>query len=338
MSRIALLIAALLLASCGLFRTDDRASTTPLPSPMVETAPKAQVRIPYALARCIVSGKMLLEDAVTFVVDGRTFRTCCPKCQQTIEEDPELWGHQVDAATIADQLRDYPLGTCLVSGKPLPESAVSALCGSTLVRLCCTGCKARFEAEPTHYLARLDTAKCVSYGTATINTTNWTPKQTTQWIQDQLPDYPLTNCPISGKPIDESGAPYDILLDGTLVRLCSEKCATKAEARAAEIATAVQSAAFAQQKAEYPSSQCAVSGKPLGDRASSTMLGTTLVRTCTSSCMSHLVDNRSALVATLRAARIEARVATKQNCCNTGGTCCCASEDSAPASDGSTGK
>ncbi|MEQ1633250.1 MAG: hypothetical protein ABL997_12810 [Planctomycetota bacterium] len=320
------LLTLVLLSGCGLFRTETGTPATSQPAPIGETA-STKAPIPYPLATCIVSGKQLGEDAVTFVSGGRTFRTCCTNCQETVEADPELWGHQVDATAIQEQMRDYPIETCIVSGKPLPDSAVSAMCGSTLVRLCCAGCRTRFQSEPSHFLARLETAKSTSYGAVALDTASWTPAQSIQWQRDQVPDYPLSTCPVSGKPIGENGAPHDVLLDGVLVRLCSEKCATKASERTAEIATAVQSAAFAQQKGNYPSSLCAVSGKPLGDRASSLMLGTTLVRTCNSACMKHLAENRSAIVATLHSAReAAAAAATAQGCCDQGGSCCCSTE------------
>lgn len=325
MLRPLLLLPLFLLTGCGLFPSATATPSTGQPAPMGETA-ATKAPIPYPLATCIVSGKQLGEDAVTFVSGDRTFRTCCTNCQETIEADPELWGHQVDATAIQEQLRDYPIGTCIVSGKPLTESAVSAMCGSTLVRLCCSGCKTRFQAEPSHFLARLETAKSTSYGAVPLATEQWTKAQATQWLRDQVPDYPLSTCPVSGKPIDEIGTPHDVLLDGVLVRLCSEKCATRASERSAEIVTAVQSAAFANQKGSYPSSLCAVSGKPLGDRAGSLMLGTTLVRTCSSTCMKHLTANRSAIVATLHSAREAAAAATGQGCCDEGGSCCCSPE------------
>jgi hypothetical protein len=92
-------------------------------------------------------------------------------------------------------------------------------------------------------------------------------------VTEQKPDYPLTTSPVSGKPI-EDGKAVDLVLEGTLVRLCCKQCVDAAKKDATTIVTQVQSAAFTAQKSNYPLATCAISGKPLGDRSASTMVGT----------------------------------------------------------------
>ena len=323
MSRFLAFVAFLFLVAC---QSTPNASSTPTaaPAPAGETshggAPK-----PYPLATCIVSGKRLEATAVAFTVGGRMFRTCCAECQRTIENDVELWSRQVDAASIQSQLRDYPTTTCLVSGRTLGENATTTMHEGTLVKLCCNGCKETFTENPAPYLRRLATAKCASFGNIALGSDTWTAEQTAAFVAEQAATYPLTTCPISGKPL-EDGKATDLVLEDTLVRVCCENCVEKAKARTTEIVTQIQSAAFAAQKTDYPLDTCVVSKKPLGERAASTMVGTVLVRTCTTNCASHIAEDREAVMAALQAARKARAESAQQGCCGEGSACCCAAK------------
>lgn len=312
-------VSLLLLSACA---TQVAEAPTPLPSaPGGETASKTIA--PYPLATCVVSGKRLDTEAVPFVVGDRSFRVCCAKCKTTVEQDPELWSRQVDAENIKAQLHSYPLTTCVVSGKPLGEGASTFLIGQTLLRTCCAGCKETAIANPSPFLGKLATANSASFGNVELGCDAWTEEQRDEFLAEQAADYPLTTCPISGKPL-EDGKAVDLLLEGTLVRVCCDQCVDKAKADATTIVTTIQSTAFAEQKLCYPSTNCVVSGKPLGERAASTMIGVTLVRTCTTTCGKHVAEQRAAIVKTIRAAKKKASDAAKASCCGTGDDCCCA--------------
>jgi hypothetical protein len=45
-----------------------------------------------------------------------------------------------------------------------------------------------------------------------------------QAIASQLPTYPLSVCPVSGKALGSHGAPYDHIHEGRLVRFCCDGC------------------------------------------------------------------------------------------------------------------
>lgn len=323
MSRFLAFVAFLFLAAC---QSSSSASDPSFayPAPSGETsnggAPK-----PYPLATCIVSGKRLESTAVTFVVGNRTFRTCCASCQRTIESDAELWSRQVDAASILGQLRDYPTTTCIVSGRTIGEHATTTMHEGTLVKLCCGGCKETFTKNPAPYLRRLATAKCASFGNIALGSDTWNAEQIATFVEQQAKTYPLTTCPISGKPLTDDKA-TDLVLEDTLVRVCCEDCVEKAKDHATEIVTKIQSAAFAAQKMDYPLDTCVLSKQPLGERAASTMVGTLLVRTCTTNCASRIAEDLVAVTAKIHAARKAQADATKNACCGDGADCCCASK------------
>ena len=63
------------------------------------------------------------------------------------------------------QSANYPLKTCVVSGKPLGSQkpgnmgkAPEIVAAGRLVRFCCKGCIAKFNKAPAGYIAKLDAA------------------------------------------------------------------------------------------------------------------------------------------------------------------------------------
>lgn len=315
------LLAAFLLSLSACIAPVTDSSADGFAAPVGETAsPKVAW---YPLANCVVSGKRLDTGAVAFAIGNRVFRVCCDECKDTIAQDPELWARQVDAANIKEQLLHYPMTTCVVSGKALGERVTTVMHGNTLLRTCCAGCKETLLANPTPFLIRLATANSASFGNVDLGCADWNEEQTASFLAEQATEYPLTTCPISGKPL-EQGKSVGLLLEGTLVRVCCDDCVAQARTDATRIVTEIQAAAFAAQKTSYPLTSCAISGKPLGDRAASTMVGVTLVRTCTTTCGNHVGEQRAAIVETIRQARTQATKAANASCCGTGDDCCCA--------------
>jgi YHS domain-containing protein len=107
-------------------------------------------------------------------------------------------------AVVAEQLPTYPLDTCVVSGEPLAAMGkpVDFVHEGRLIRFCCPMCEKKFAADPAKYLAKIDAAV----------------------IEAQLPDYPLTVCPVSGKELGAMGEPYDHVSGTRLVRFCCGGC------------------------------------------------------------------------------------------------------------------
>lgn len=312
----------LALAACNSTGTTSIPTTTPA-APMGEARIGTGDAAPYPLTTCIVSGKELGETAVTFAVAGQTFRTCCTKCQATIESDPETWIAKLSEASIADQLANYPIDVCVVSGKPLPADCKTATHDGKIVKFCCATCADTFAKDPIPYLARLDTARSSTFASLPVTTTTWTETQTKEWIAMQRATYPLSTCVVTGKPLYQVEAPFDTLIEGTLVRLCCKECEAKARENAAATVATVQSAAFAQQKKTYPLGTCAVTGKTLADDAVSTMVGTVLVRTCCTKCAAKVAEEPMAGLVTLTTARTAMTQKAEGSCCGTGESCCC---------------
>ncbi len=115
----------------------------------------------YPLDTCVVSGEKLGGDMgkpVDFVYGNRLVRFCCPACVATFKKDPARYLDQINAAVIEQQTPEYPMDTCLVSGEKLSEMGkpIDYLIGNRLVRFCCSHCRAAFERNPAHYLAKLN--------------------------------------------------------------------------------------------------------------------------------------------------------------------------------------
>ncbi len=181
-----------------------------------ETAPAATptVKKPYVtstaypLDTCIVSDEELDDSAKTFTVDGKTFMTCCKKCQGKVEKDPATFAAKKDAAVIKAQGTNYPLDVCAVSGKPLGSMGepLSLVLDNTLVKLCCKGCVKKATANKTEITAKIQDAAFAKQAAA----------------------YVATTCPVSKHELDADAV--SVMHGNTLVKLCCEDCMTKFKA------------------------------------------------------------------------------------------------------------
>ena len=117
----------------------------------------------YPLKECVVSGRKLgaMGDPIQMVVHNRLFLLCCPGCKSKLTKDPAGFFGKLDAAVIKAQSADYPLETCLVSGKKLGAMgpARELVVANRLVRLCCPGCVAKFRKDSVRYIEKLDAAR-----------------------------------------------------------------------------------------------------------------------------------------------------------------------------------
>jgi YHS domain-containing protein len=163
---------------------------------------------PYPLTTCPVSGEDLggMGDPVVYDYDGREIRFCCSGCIKKFEANPQKYIGEIDAKIIAMEKPYYPLTTCMVTGEKLGGEMgdpVDYVYNNRLIRFCCKGCIKDFNADPAKYMSKLDQAV----------------------IDAQLPDYPLTTCPVSGEELGgDMGKPIDFVFANRLVRFCCPNC------------------------------------------------------------------------------------------------------------------
>lgn len=175
-------------------------------------APKAVKSQPYPLDTCIVSGeKFTAEDKpVVKNVDGREVRFCCNRCVAKFETDKATYLKKLDDQVIAQQLKHYPLTTCVVMEEDSlsdESKTVNYVFANRLVRFCCKGCIKDFNTDPAKYLAKIDEAV----------------------IKQQKDAYPLTTCPVSGEKLGGMGDSVTKVYGVTMVKFCCNGCVAKFE-------------------------------------------------------------------------------------------------------------
>lgn len=169
---------------------------------------------PYPIDTCPVSGQKLgsMGDPIVKKYDGREVRFCCGGCIDTFEADLAASWKKVDEAIVKDQVRYYPMQTCVVSGEPLVEGgediATNLVYGNRLVRLCCKMCEREFKADPKKFISKLDKATADA----------------------QRKDYPLDTCIVAGGKLGSMGEPTEIVVAGRLMRFCCASCEPKVKA------------------------------------------------------------------------------------------------------------
>lgn len=115
----------------------------------------------YPIQTCSVSGEELgsMGEPIDVLHNLRLVRLCCNGCARGFQRKPEETMKQLDAAYIEAQIPDYPLKACVVSGEPLDEgSEMDVLYGNQLIRLCCGGCKRKFQQAPSDMFAKYQAA------------------------------------------------------------------------------------------------------------------------------------------------------------------------------------
>ncbi len=108
----------------------------------------------YPLDTCIVDDKPLFGLGTNnYIFRNRLFRLCSSKCQVKLEQEPAKYFGKLDYAVIEKQKADYPLETCVVSGKPLGADSVDHVVANQLVRLSGFDQLEQFGQTPGKYLA-----------------------------------------------------------------------------------------------------------------------------------------------------------------------------------------
>jgi YHS domain-containing protein/mono/diheme cytochrome c family protein len=142
--------------------------------------------------KCPVSGADI-DPARVSVVDSQAIGFCCEKCKAKFDADP--------AAFLSKVVEFQPLpvnAKCPVSGADVDPTFTSQVDGQ-LVAFCCEKCKAKFDADPAPFLAKLSELKRGEQAKGPVNET----------------------CPVSGKPVDVAVVST---FEGKQVAFCCAKC------------------------------------------------------------------------------------------------------------------
>src|ERR1700741_2040149 len=98
-------------------------------------------------------------------------------------------------------------------------------------------------------------------------------------IAFQKPSYPLDTCPVTHEKLGSMGEPVDLVVDGTLVRLCCKGCKGKVEKDKVAILKSIRDGVVAQQSVGYPMEKCAICDAK-NEKAVDHVAGTRLVKLC----------------------------------------------------------
>jgi hypothetical protein len=158
----------------------------------------------YPLKTCVISGEELGKSAVDHVADGRLVRVCCNDCVAAVDKDKAAAFAKIDKGVVEQQLADYPLEKCPISGEKLGEKAVNYVHGTRLIRTCCNDCLAELKKNPEPTLKKLNDG----------------------YIASQKGKYPLDTCVVTGEKIgaNPNMEPCDYLYGTRYFRLCCAGC------------------------------------------------------------------------------------------------------------------
>ncbi len=150
---------------------------------------------PYPLVNCILSSEPLDEGFEILDYQGREVRVCCADCASRFSDEGDIHINEINALLIEQQKPLYPLDKCIVTGNALGKGTIEHIFRNRLFRLASLEAVAKLEKAPAQYFGELD---------LTV-------------IEKQSKDYPLKNCVVSGKALDDSA--IDHVVANQLVRL-----------------------------------------------------------------------------------------------------------------------
>jgi type II secretory ATPase GspE/PulE/Tfp pilus assembly ATPase PilB-like protein len=133
------------------------------------------------------------------------------------------------------------------------------------------------------------------------------PSADAEVIAQQLPSYPIGHCLVSDESLDAMGKPYELVIEGRLVRTCCKSCVKEVKKDPAKFFKQIDEAVIAAQKPSYPMKTCPVSGQALGKDSIDVVVGTRLVRLCCPDCKAGLAKDGAKFMAKVDAALIEAQ-------------------------------
>lgn len=113
----------------------------------------------YPLDKCIVTGKALGKETIDYIFRNRLFRLSSLEAVAKLEKAPAQYFGELDLAVVEKQSKDYPLKTCVVSGKALDDGAIDHVVANMLVRLAGYDQLAAFNENPGKYLEKIRDAR-----------------------------------------------------------------------------------------------------------------------------------------------------------------------------------
>ncbi len=174
---------------------------------------------PYPLA-VDPTGEKLGDKPVAYQHQGRDLLFANEQSLEAFKKDPAALLKKVDEQIVEQQLKLYPIDTCVVAGEKLGEMGdpVNVVVNNRLIRLCCGGCKKSAITKYDEHVKKLNAAA----------------------IEQQAPKYANKTCVVSEQ--DEVGdKPTDLVIGGRLVRLCCEDCEAAVKANPAKYLAKVES-------------------------------------------------------------------------------------------------
>ena len=114
-----------------------------------------------ALPKCPVSGETANLYVSTTTDDGPVY-FCCSDCIAKFKADPKKYAEKVAAQREALKKLPRVQVTCPISGKPVSDKSFVEKDGQK-VYFCGDGCKAKYEADPAAFKAKLE--GCYTYQT-----------------------------------------------------------------------------------------------------------------------------------------------------------------------------
>lgn len=221
---------------------------------------------PYLLDTCLITSKKLgsMGDPAIAMIDGREVRFCCMPCKPKFEKEKAKYFASLDKKLADAQRRDYPLKTDVVTGDALGEQPVELIHDNRLFR---------FASQASADTFKKDSAKYIQIVDAAI-------------IEAQLPDYPLTTCPIGKGPLDSMGGPVNMIVGNRLILLCCDSCRSGVLKDPLAVIAQLDDAAATAQRDTYPLDTCVVTGQKLGSMGEPVerTAGGQLVRFCCAGC------------------------------------------------------
>lgn len=118
----------------------------------------------YPLKTCIVMTDEQLPadhaEVSEVVYRNRLVRLCCPRCVKKFNKDPLKYIMELDQKIVEQELPNYPMNDCVVSGKGLDSmgGAVNYVWQNQLVRFCCAPCIKTFNKNPMQYMKKIHEA------------------------------------------------------------------------------------------------------------------------------------------------------------------------------------
>ena len=187
-------------------------------------------------------------------------RGACPICETELRKTQiTIQGGEVPGDP-------YPLSTCPISGQELGAMGppIVMTVEGREVRFCCAGCIEPFQKNAAKRFKQIDA----------------------RIVEQQLPYYPMTSCPVSQQPLGSMGEPVNYVHNNRLVRFCCKGCVRMFKKDPAAILAVLDRAVIAQQMEGYPIQTCPISKQKLGSMGEPVdyVVANRLVRFCCAGC------------------------------------------------------